>query len=170
MTESILSSATISTIASLFAIAISSLTLGWTIYRDAVRKPRFSVTVGLKTIVQRGRPKDGPHIFVEALNMGPIPNRLGLPFVRKSWIKRRFTSRGTGAAFIYPDFEHPHTTKGAPRIEVGDRAQFVFPFDKDCFLKEDYCQVGVTDGFGRTHWCRRKEVRELREKFFERFS
>ncbi len=161
---------TIATIASLCAIAISSLTLGWTIYRDAIRKPRFRVTIGIKTILQRGRPKDGPHIFVEALNMGPIPNRLGLPYVRKSWIKRRFTDRETGTAFLYPDFNHSATTNGSPRLEVGDQAVFVSPYKDDCFLKEDYCQVGVTDGFGRTHWSSRRDMREVRAKFLEKFG
>ena len=76
------------TITSILAIAISSLTLGWTIYRDAIRRPKFRVDIAVKKIVQQGHPPDGPYVFVEALNMGPIPNRIGLTFLRKNWIKR----------------------------------------------------------------------------------
>ena len=71
----------IPTITSVVAIAISSLTLGWTIYRDAIRKPKFRVDVAVKKIIQAGHPEDGPYVFVEALNLGPIANRIGLTFL-----------------------------------------------------------------------------------------
>ena len=64
----------IPTITSVVAIAISSLTLGWTIYRDAIRKPKLRVDVAVKKIIQAGHPEDGPYVFVEALNLGPIAN------------------------------------------------------------------------------------------------
>jgi hypothetical protein len=153
------------TITSLFAIAISSLTLGWTIYRDAVRKPKLKVTIGVKRIIQKGQASEGPFIFVEALNLGPLPDRIGLTFARKSFIKRRFTHRDRGAAMIYPNYEHWATTRASTRLEVGDQATFVFPYTKECFLKEDFLQIGVADGFGRTHWCSRRDFREIREKF-----
>ena len=78
----------IPTITSTLAIAISSLTLGWTIYRYSIRKPKFQVDIAVKKIVREVHPPDGPYVFVEALNMGPIPNRIGLTFLRKNWIKR----------------------------------------------------------------------------------
>jgi hypothetical protein len=61
----------ISTVTSVIAIAISSVTLGWTIYRDAIRKPKFKIDVAVKRIVQRGHPEEGPYLFIEALNVGP---------------------------------------------------------------------------------------------------
>ena len=94
----------IPTITSVVAIAISSLTLGWTIYRDAIRKPKFRVDVAVKKIIQAGHPEDGPYVFVEALNLGPIANRIGLTFLRKSWIKRRLIDRKHGGAMVYPDY------------------------------------------------------------------
>jgi hypothetical protein len=75
-------------VTSILAIAISSLTLGWTIYRDAIRKPKFRVDIAVKKIIRAGSPQDGPYVFVEALNVGPIPNRIGLTFLQKNWIKR----------------------------------------------------------------------------------
>lgn len=60
----------IPTVTSILAIAISSITLGWTIYRNAIRKPKFKVDVGIKKIAQAGRNPEGPLIFVEAINIG----------------------------------------------------------------------------------------------------
>src|SRR5262249_33412618 len=112
----------VSTITSVLAICISSLTLGWTIYRDAIKKPKFRVTIAVKRIVQAGRGEEGPYVFVEALNIGPIPNRIGLTFARKNWIKRRFLDRESGSAMIYPDFHHWAATKASTKLEVGDQA------------------------------------------------
>src|SRR5215831_1395104 len=86
----------ISTITSMIAIAISSLTLGWTIYRDAIRKPKLRVQVAVKKIVRRGSTAEGPWLFIEALNLGPIPNRVGLTFARKTWTKRRISGPQSG--------------------------------------------------------------------------
>lgn len=107
-------------------------------------------------MVQAGREPDGPHIFVDALNMGPVSNRFGLVFCRESWWQRRIED--TGGAFIYPDYAHGATTRGSVRIEVGDTATSVFPYDADCFLKEDFVQVGVSDGYGRMHWAPRAQL------------
>ena len=112
------------TITSMLAIAISSLTLRWTIYRDAIRKPKFRVDIAVKKIVQAGHDHDGPYIFVEALNLGPIPNRIGLTFLRKNWIRRRILDRRHGSAMLYPDYHHWATTKASTRLEIGDQANF----------------------------------------------
>jgi hypothetical protein len=156
-------------ITSVFAIAISSLTLGWTIYRDAIRKPKFRVTAAVNKIVQAGRQPEGPLFIVEALNLGPIPNRIGLTFARKSWIKRKLTKRESGRAFIYPDFRQWATTQSSTRLEVGDTARYVFPYNERSFLKEDFCQIGVADGFGQIHWTKRSDFRKLRQKFLKDF-
>lgn len=159
----------ISTVASLVAILLSSLTLGWTIYRDAIRKPKFRVGVAKKTIVQRGMPDIGPYLSVEALNLGPIPNRSGVPLMRKSWLSRRLLDRNNSLAFIYPDYGHPGTTPANERLEVGDRASFAFPYEARTPLRENFVQFGVTDGFGQTHWSSRKEMRNLKKSFREDF-
>jgi hypothetical protein len=153
------------TITSVLALAISSLTLGWTIYRDAIRKPKFKVDVGVKKIIQAGREPEGPFISVEALNMGPIPNRIGLTFIRKSWVKRRIFDREIGRAMVYPDYRHRVATPASTRLEVGDQANFVFPYDKECFLKDNFSQIGVADGFGSIHWTSRRDFRKARKRY-----
>lgn len=160
----------ISIITSVVAIGISSLTLGWTIYRDAIRKPKMRITVGVKRLVQKDRNPEGPYLFIEALNMGPIPNRVGLTFARKSWIKRRILDRETGIAMIYPDFAHWAATKASTRLEVGDSANFIFPYRQGIFLNDDFSQVGVADGFGQVHWSKRSDFRSVQHKYQTDFA
>jgi hypothetical protein len=56
------------------------------------------------------------------------------------------------------------------RLEVGDQANFVFPYNNDSFLKEDFSQIGVADGFGRVHWCSRPDFRKARDKYKRDFA
>jgi len=170
MTEDVGLQNYVPTITSILAITLSSLTLGWTIYRDAIRKPKFKISIGVKKIIQAGREPEGPLIAVEALNMGPMPNRIGLSFVRKNWIERRVFDRERGSAMIYPDYHHRLATPASTRLEVGDQANLFFPYDKDCFLKESYSQIGVSDGFGRIHWASRRDVRKARKKYQDDFA
>lgn len=156
-------------ITAILSICISMLTLGWTIYRDVIQKPRFRVDVGLKSLMQAGRKPDGPHIFVEALNLGPTSNRVGFVFAQKSWWERKRRPKAAHV-FIYPDFSHPAATPAGSRIKVGDKATFVIPYNKDSFLKEEFTQVGVADGFDRLHWASRKQLRDVRKKYLERFG
>jgi len=153
------------TITSILAITISSLTLGWTIYRDAIRKPKFKIWVGIKKLVQAGHDPEGPFVCLEALNMGPIPNRVGVPFARKGWLKRRIFDRKRGHAMIYPDYGHRAATAASTRLEVGDQANFIFPYKQDSFLEEDYLQIGIADGFGRIHWSSRSDFRKVRKRY-----
>jgi hypothetical protein len=155
----------LSMITSIIAIMISSLTLGWTIYRDAIRKPKLRVDIAVKKLIQKDRQPEGPYVFIEALNLGPIPNRVSLTFARKSWIYRRILDRSHGIAMIYPDFGHWAATKASTRLEVGDTANFVFPYNVDTFLNANFSQVGVSDGFGRMHWSTRRSVRAARRRY-----
>ncbi len=139
------------TITSILAITVSSLTLGWTIYRDAIKKPKFKVDIGIKKIVQAGHAPDGPFISVVALNIGPLPNRIGLVFVRKNWVKRRVFDRQYGGAMVYPDYNHWLATPASTRLEVGDQANFFFPYDNS-FLKEDYSQIDLSKE-DYSQWC-----------------
>lgn len=160
----------ISTITSVIAIAVSSLTLGWTIYRDAIRKPKLRVDVAVKRIVQKDRQPEGPYLFIEALNVGPIPNRVGLTFARKSWIKRQFFDRKSGTAMIYPDFAHWAATKASTRLELGDTATFIFPYGRETFLKDEFAQVGVADGFGQIHWSTRRDFQNVLKRYRRDFT
>ena len=97
--------------------------------------------------------------------MGPIPNRIGLTFLRKNWIKRRLLDRKNSTAKGDPDYHHWATTRASTRLEVGDQANFVFPYDTKFFPKDNFSQVGVADGFGRMHWTSRRDFRNALAKY-----
>lgn len=156
-------------ITSIIAIAISLIALGWTIYRDAIRKPKFRVEFAINRILHAGRGEEGPFLILEALNLGPIPNRITGTFLRKSWIRRNIFERKYDRAFVVPDFTHWATYKSGERIEVGNSARFVFPYDQNCFLSENYVRIGIADGFGRKHWAKRKDMRKVKEQFRAKF-
>jgi len=50
-----------------------------------------------------------------------------------------------------------------------DGTAIVFPFDKDCFLKEYYSDIGMTDGYGRTHWAPRTQLTKARNEYKRQF-
>jgi hypothetical protein len=151
------------------SLSIAMLTLGWTIYRDAIQKPRFRVSVAIKSIYQAGSEPDGPYVFVEALNLGPLPNRIGMVYARNSWWQRQI-KRNKHYAFIYPDFAHIAASPADTRIEVGDKGTFVFPYDQESFLKMDFDRIGVADGYGHMHWSSRAQMQKLRKQYREDFS
>ncbi len=102
------------------------LTAGWTIYRDAVQRPKFRVSIAIKSVYQAGHEPIGPDVFVEALNLGPLANRLGVAWCRKSWWQRRVNPTES-FAHIYSDYGHITATPSGERIEVGDTGTHVFP-------------------------------------------
>jgi hypothetical protein len=157
-------------ITSIVAILISGFNFGWNIYKDAIRTPKFKVSIAIKKIIQKGHPEEGPYVFLEALNMGPIPNRIGLPFARQGWLQRKVFDRKHGSAMIYPDFSHWASTKSSTRVEVGDIATFIFPYAAKSFLSETFSEIGVSDGFGRMHWASRQELRKAKTKHAAEFK
>lgn len=145
------------------ALVISAFTLGWTIYRDVVQKPRFRTSIAVKAIYPRGHPPDGPHIFVEAINLGPIPNYLRTVSASPNWWARRI--KRVPIVHIKDDLAHWATTAPNARLDVGDRGTIVLRFTPDCFLKDDFVKVGVLDGFGRTHWAPRSELKNAQKEY-----
>ena len=120
-----------STVLSTFSLAISIFIAGWTVYKDAIRKPKFKVSINVKSIIQKDLPKIGPFTSVEAINMGPIENRIGLVFAKHGFLARKFLRKQS--AFIYPDYSHMANTAKSQRIPVGDYVCFVFPINEDTF-------------------------------------
>ncbi|TIM26036.1 MAG: hypothetical protein E5Y63_31555 [Mesorhizobium sp.] len=146
----------LSLVISVLALLISIFVTGWTVYRDVIQKPRFRVTTSVKHVYQQHQALIGPDFWVEALNMGPSPNRVGLVFARPSWFNRKF--RKAKSAFIAHDHTHLGSTAKGQRVEVGDTVGFVFPLRGE-FLSGNFAQMGVADGFGRIHWASGKSFR-----------
>ncbi|WP_026282981.1 hypothetical protein [Rhizobium sp. 2MFCol3.1] len=143
---------------------VSAFVAGWAVYRDVIQKPKFRVYISVKNIfMPDGKTIIGPDIFVEATNLGPIPNRVIGTYARPGWFARK---RGKLSAYIHPDYAHLAHNVPKDRIEVGNGATFVFPLTST-FLDGDFRQVGVSDGFGRTHWASRKILAEAAKQVKE---
>ena len=178
MEEPLQSTVSASSVADLLPIAISIIALvasifsvGWTVHRD-VRRPRFRVSIAKKLLIGGGGPMSDPFLIVEALNLGPLPNRAGLIFARGSWW-RRFRKEDGVHAMITHDPDHRATSPASvtqSRIEVGDQVSYAFPYNKDSFLKENFIQVGIADGYGRMHWAPKRQLKKLRENYMEDFG
>jgi hypothetical protein len=153
---------------SIIAIATSMFTLGWSVYRD-VRRPKLKISISINRIVAQGASASDRFISLSALNLGPIPNRVNMPYMTKSWLRRIILRDSWPHAVILPDYHHPGTSneqQRTSRIEIGDSITFAFPLDDESFLSNaEYIGIGVTDGFGRAHFAPRRQLRELRRQF-----
>lgn len=159
----------LTSILAILALSVSMLTLGWTIYRDAIRKPRFRVSIAIKTIVGAGIKPSSPFLAVQALNLGPDPNRVQMVVARRAWW-RRWTTPDDFNVIVIPQHKHIAASPPAARVEVGDSAVLVIPYDKDAFVGGDFARVGLTDGYGRTHWAPSRQLRGLRKKHRHEFG
>lgn len=153
---------------SIIAIAISMFTLGWTVYRD-VRRPKFKISISISRIVAQGASASDRFVSLNALNLGPIPNKVNMPYATKSWIRRKILRDSWPHAVIVPDYSHPATSneqQRMSRLEIGDSITFAFPLNEESFLSNsEYTRVGVTDGFGRAHFAPRSQLKKLRRQF-----
>lgn len=158
---------------SLLALATSSLSLGWNIYRDVVLKPRLKVRFGIKSIVRPGdehmpTQTSPPLLVVDATNHGPGDVVCREAIVRKhSGILTIFLAifRRFPYNFIMPDWENPYCTRLPSRVAIGDSVSVIFPHDRECFLSEKANRIGIADSFGRVHWAQRKDLKRARRQY-----
>ncbi len=153
---------------SLASLVIALFVAGWTVYRDAVQKPKFRVSASI--MVSTGLGENEQLILIRALNLGPLPNRTQqLCYGRPHW-QERLIKRSNTHFIISADENHrTHSAKGQ-RVEVGDEVTFSIPYNKDCFLIEKQIhQVGILDGYGRFHWVKTGEMSKMRKQYDEDF-
>ena len=175
--------ATISLIASVIAIVISAFNLGWNIYKDAIRKPKFKVTIDLyRMIHQHGNAQNtmisieideeftyeknkNAFICMRVVNFGPSSNKIGSVLIRKNWFQRTIFYHKNSLYCILTNKNHPASTPTPynNRVEVGDEVKFAFDFPNDLFLKDDLHQIGIIDGFGRKHWAPKRELAKIKK-------
>ena len=156
---------------SLIAAALASVSLGWNIYRDLVSKSaRVKVSGMIAAIVSPGdefRPEGPPeHIVIVVVNHGPADATLSVFSLKKKtgfFGKSEFTT-------VFPDHTDPATTRVPYKLKVGEQAQFVFPFNPDCFMKWDLSHIGISGVFRKTHWMRARNVKELRSRWCKEFQ
>jgi hypothetical protein len=123
--------------------------VGWDFHHRRMR-PKLRVELGVKQIFGNGVSRP-PMLIVSATNCGPgeiMCNSL-------LQVKRR-GSNISSVVHYETNPLHPLLPK---RLNVAEKVDLIFPYDRDCFLKLRPTQVGLRDSFGRYHWAPRRQVR-----------
>lgn len=145
-------------IISLVSIAIGGLALGWNIYRDVILKPRLKVTFGVKIITHLAAPEQARFLVLSVTNHGPGSVNLNMVRIRRTsfWLK----ILGKEVYAVIPILSKSSYNNKLPRrLEVGDRVDLLLDYEENCFLKETFTHIGISDSFGRMHWANRKDLR-----------
>ena len=148
------------------ALIIASFTLGWNVLRDVVNRNRVRVTGMIGVLAGPGDKVAGPeHILIVAVNCGPFTNTLSGLCLKKSKLGKK-----TEHAFTFADWENRISAQFPHTFKVGEQAQYIFPFNKNCFLKKAPTKIGIWDVYGRTHWLKRKTVKIMVSRWKEKFQ
>jgi len=103
-------------------------------------------------------------IIITGINKGPGIVKLSMIHYDKTtfWQKLR---RKREQGIIIHDYTNPMSWKLPCRVEVGDEATFIFPVSETTKWAKEIHRIGLLDTFGRTHWCPKREAREVREMY-----
>lgn len=155
---------------SLCSVAIAVASFVWNVWSKFIYpKPRLVVSFRIMSVFQSGIWSQ-KHINMSIVNHGPIKTQVYCavlqerdhPFSKPRW------------AILNPinDFprepcqSHGPFSGGLPKnLEVGESLTLFFPYVEDGFLDGTIINIGVTDVFGNHHWARRKQLKEVVQKF-----
>ena len=118
---------------SLFALLVSAISLGWNIYRDVILKARVKVRFSLSSIHSNAFEKPLDFLVLTAINFGPGRVTLNMITLMEAPLWRRLFRCPKMAVMIY-DYKNPLSAKLPAKIEVGDKAELLIRWEKDCFL------------------------------------
>ncbi len=68
------------------------------------------------------------------------------------------------------DWTNPRSAQFPHTFGVGEQAQYILPFNKDCFLKMEPTKLGIWDVFGKTHWMNRRTVKRMVDRWQREFQ
>ena len=155
-------------IISVFSVLVAAFSLGWNIYRDVIIKAKVVVSIDKSRIISTsGSSPD--YIAIKATNHGPGPIILNTISLKETSLSKWYFNLQKYAVLMY-DFENPYTDHLPKKLEVGESLNLFFPYDKDCFLRESFTHIGITDSFGRTNWAPSKPLSNLQKKWKEQID
>jgi hypothetical protein len=164
-----MSTAEIAIIISVFSVIFAAVSLGWNIYRDVILKPKVVVSFDKKNIIVANRGPSPDFIGIHAVNHGPGPVILNTVVLKDTSIWKKITRKQNHAVLIH-DYENPYSGKMPSKLEVGESIDLFVNYDNECFIKNNYSDLGISDSFGRTNWASRKYMAKLRKKWLENFE
>ena len=71
---------------------------------------------------------------------------------------------------IIYDYTNPYNSKIPVEIEQYNTIYQYLPYEKDCVLSSNLSKLGFLDSLGRSHWMKRKDLREMSKKYKKGFS
>lgn len=148
----------------LAALGLATVSLGWNIYKELILKAKVRVSLHVTSVVTLGGRTAENIVMFKVTNFGPGQVQVTGLSARNRWADRilRKTSRGF---HLVPAWDHPFNTKLPGKLAVGEMANVVIPYEKECFLGDKFRFVGVLDSFGRVHRASKKDLRAARKQY-----
>ena len=109
-------------------------------------------------------------IVISGTNFGPGKVRVSMVRWKKTSFAARFRRRKNLYGFQIHDYKNPLSGQLPTTLDVGERVDLVFPFERDCLFIERPTHVGLRDYFGRDHFASFKAVRKAQQEFDSAFS
>lgn len=147
-------------VTSVIALMVSGMNLGWSIYKELALRGRVRVSFRLSSIHHDTFPEPLTRLIISVTNLGPGKVRLSMLQLRTVSWWRRLLRRCAYSVLIH-DYEHPLGGKLPYTLDVGEGLDFTLSIE-DSFLEKNFTHVGVSDSFGRIHWCPAIEMRQAR--------
>jgi hypothetical protein len=159
----------IALIISISSIMTASLSLGWNIYRDIILKAKLKVTCMVGFVIHPTLKTPMDKVFISVTNFGPGKIRCSMIFLRDTSLWKKITKK-TKLAILIHDYEDHFSGQLPCELDVGDGRDFLFEFNKDCFLSEQWTHVGIKDSFSRIHWASKSNVKTARQLYKNKFG
>lgn len=159
----------IAIVISVASVSIAGFSLGWNIYRDVILKAKVVIDFSIGQLFQPDSSHQSDYINISAVNHGPGLVKLSTVKMKdSSWW--RWLLRKEKYGFVIHDYRNPLSGQLPHKLEVGENFQLLFPYEEDCFLKNGWSHVGITDYFGRTHWAQSKQIKKAIKQWNEDFT
>ena len=153
---------------SILSLVVAAFSLGWNVYRDVVFKARLIVNIAIVDIMNVGVGRQGPYINITGTNFGPDDLIVNVIVGQNASFFRHITGRTSNLIIMY-DHTNPISNKLPKRIAKGEQVELFFPYNRDCFLKEQVTYIGLRDSFRRSHWATSRELKAVKKRYARDF-
>jgi len=164
-----MSTADVAIFISFFSLFVAAISLGWNIYRD-LQRPRLNVQFSLNILLGEEGPESDDNLVISATNLGSGIIKLNGIILKRPWFFIMRILRKVRFGFLMHDYRNPMSAQLPLKLEVGDRGDFLLVYNKVCFLKENFVNIGIRDSFGRVHLAPKKQYKMVKKEFEKKFK
>jgi hypothetical protein len=156
---------------SLCSAAVSLASFVWNVWSKFIYpKPVLRVHFSMMGFIGNG-PWRNPFLNLSITNHGPIACTITHAMVLvHNPIKQKkvygLINPTKDISVSIEDTDGPFTNL-PKKIEVGEDFSLRFWSGERSFIGDEVDRVGVSDSFGRHHWCARRQVKKVQASFFE---